>query len=109
MQLTVSDLFRVGYSEHAVPSFKDGCTKFLQKAVRSPSGYGILYYINIYIYEFSYFPSGQGIEADVQFNINKPFQTTFNATILHPESVEHIDTFFEMMYNNLNCVPYERG
>lgn len=87
---------------------------FLQKAIYDENG-NKKYFINVKIHDFRSLKEDYPhlkdafsdflYEGDVQFNLKD--DTTFNVTLLHVESVEQTEKFFENVFNKLDCRKYD--
>ncbi len=99
------------YSEFPVPKGKHADAAY-QLCVRSPD-IGKLYFINVYVYDkelhksWLSIPSGRySYQAECQFVDENGY--TFDVVLHHDwKTIEEMEGFFEKMYRNMNCVPYD--
>lgn len=94
-----------GYAPYEV-----GDKYFMQKCIKNDAGRK-RYFINVYMHDMRQF--SKNIEhlldfyydADVQFNLR--LKETFNVLLLEAINPKQVESFFEKIFKNMNCICYE--
>lgn len=108
-KLSHQDFLDAGYRHFFQRGAKQYTDEGFQKKVTDENG--TRYFITVYIYDWKDFShvmkvreNRYSFEPDVQFNTENPVQVQ----LLHPDSIEEIETKFDTLWKALGCPYYER-
>ena len=105
----MSELTAEGFHKQSMGSNRELyklADEFWQLRVRAVSK--TLYFVNAYIYREKRYDNGNVMSFGVMFEVSfyLPYQDmSFSVTAHYPESVHKALTFFDSIYNRMECVP----
>ena len=100
--ITAETLINSGYRKYPA-TWRPYASAVYQKRVDDE--HGKKYFVNVYEYAGTMSSPKYSYEGDAQFVDG--YGNTFNVQLLHPESVEQVDEFFERIFVSLKCEHYE--